>query len=338
MQVKIAKPQAIILDFLSTAIKAGFIEKGLFAYVRKHGRAVIEQLWAKKDFKELVAKVRRQVRRDKRSQDDVPEMPEKNATAEQQQQALYDNIIWYLDHQKETSAHYKIKFAIYEAGYEQDKLVTHVYTDVAKNLKVWSDAGIKIYIFSNAWVKAQKMFMAKTNHGQLDQLITGFFDTSDIGEPTDSNSFKKLTTQIGAPAGEIVFLTKGIAEGKAAKEAGIHAILVISHSHQLKRYEKEDLDSFQRLRSFDELALDGAPAEEAAAPAAQEGATDDKTKRSEDSPADAQADSPASLEPPPAEGGQAEGGADSPAPAEGGADGAAPADGGAEGGAAGGVC
>jgi len=257
MKVTIPKPQAIVLDFLSTAIKAGFIEKGLYAYVRKHGRSIIAQKWNDSQFKELCAKVRRQTRRDRRSNEDVPAIPERTAPMEEQQEGIYNSIIWYLDNKRETSAHYKIKFAMYEVGFQNGSLKSHVYQDVERNLKRWHAMGIKIFIYSNAWVKSQKMFMEKTQHGELDSCITGYFDTSDIGEPTSVESFQKLIEKTGVPPDQMVFLTKGANEGVAARAAGIRALLVISHSHQLKRYTHEQLAEFERLRTFDDLLFEG---------------------------------------------------------------------------------
>lgn len=257
MKVTIAQPQAIVLDFLSTAIKAGFIEKGLFAYLRKHGKEYIEQKWATKEFKDLLTAVRRQTRRDLRSNDAIPKLAEQTEPLEAQQEALWQNILWGLDNHHETAAHYKMKFAIYEDGYEKGKLTTHVYTDVAKNMKKWNEMGIKLFIYSNAWSKSQEVFMKQTNHGNLFDLINGFYDTTGIGEPTDSNSFVKLLEKIGLPANDVVYLTKGVNEGRAAKAAGVHAILVISHQHQMKKYDPNDLSSFERLRSFDELSFKG---------------------------------------------------------------------------------
>lgn len=280
MRVRVAQPAVIVLDFLSTAIKAGFIEKGLYAYVRKHGKEVLKQNWGKAEFKELIGKVRRQVRRDRRTNEAVPEVVDKNASLDQQADSIYNSLIWYLDQRKETSAHYKLKFAIYEVGYLEGKLITHVYTDVAENMRAWHARGIMIYIYSNAWVRTQKLFMQKTNHGELDSCITGYFDTSDIGDPTEVGSFKKLIHRIDVPAANILFLTKSIAEGNAAKAAGIDSLLVsslslnsvltplvqvISHSHQMKYYDPQALAEYNRLRSFDELEFEGDPASMAGA-------------------------------------------------------------------------
>lgn len=136
-------------------------------------------------------------------------------------------------------------------------VVTHVYTDVARNVKKWKAEGIKIYIFSHAWVNTQRLFMKKTNHGELFSYIDGFHDTHEHGSITDPSSYQKLVSVMGTSPADTLFLTKGVSEGRAAKQAGIHAILVISHGHQLKRYAPEDLAAFERIRSFDELIWRG---------------------------------------------------------------------------------
>lgn len=225
--------------------------------MRKHGEEFIQQKWASKEFQDLLTAVRRQVRRDRRTNEEIPALAESGEPMEAQQRALFENVMWCLDNKHETAAHYKFKFAIYLDGYEKGVLSTHVYTDVAVNMRRWHEWGIKLYIFSNAWSKSQQAFMKQTNHGNLFDLITGYYDTTDIGPPTDPASFTKLLTTIGLPGEEVVFLTKGAEEGNAAKSVGIHSILVVSHQHQLKRYAEEDLRSFERLRSFDELVLRG---------------------------------------------------------------------------------
>lgn len=285
MKVIIDKPQAVIIDFMSTAVKVGFIEKGLFAYVRKHGMDVIQKNWGKREFRDLAANVRRQVRRDMRDRKDLKDIPviaEKTSPIEEQQKSLYHNLLWYLDHKIETSAHYKMKFHIYDDGYNRDKLVTHVYSDVARNFKKWKEQSVKIFIYSNAWEKSQQSLMKKTNHGDLQPLIDGYYDTQSIGDASSPDSFKKLLGKIGIPPDKVIFLTKGAKEAHAAKECSILSILVISHNNQLKKYTPEDLASFQKIRSFDELFWRGEDTSSAPSPENKS----DPTNSSTASPAD----------------------------------------------------
>lgn len=254
-KVLVKKPSAIVLDFMSTAIKAGFIEKALYKYLRTQGRQVISQKWEEKSFKDIVAQVRKQVRKDSASDQEIPKVSDKTASMEEQQESLFNNMVWMMDHERETDAHYRLKFAIYEEGYNKGIVFTHVYQDVARNIPQWKSMGMKIFFFSHAWIQTQKLFMKFTNHGELFSHIDNFFDTQALGPMNSPESYERLAQAIGLPKEQILFLTKGTEEGNAAKAVGIHSILVVSHSYQLQKYNRDDLASFERIRSFDELGF-----------------------------------------------------------------------------------
>lgn len=250
MQITTNKPKAVVIDMMSTAVKAGFIEKALYRFLRNHGLEVIQQKWGDKDFMETATAVRRQVRQEAPFNASMPPVADKNDPMDQQQQTLYNNMIWMIENGRETDAHYKLKYAIYVDGYDKGRLYTHVYSDVARNIRKWKGQGIRVFLFSHAWVVVQQLFMAKTNHEPLSAFIDGYFDNRTLGPMEQAQSFRMLMNNIKVPAGEVIFLTKGVAEGRAAKEAGIHSILVISHRHQMERYDKNDLQAFERIRSF----------------------------------------------------------------------------------------
>lgn len=250
MQIITNKPKVVVIDMMSTAVKAGFIEKALYRYLRNHGLEVIQQKWGEKEFMEAATAVRRQVRQDGAYNAAMPAIADKNDPMDQQQQTLFNNMLWMMDNGQETDAHYKLKYAIYVAGYERGALYTHVYQDVARNIRKWKSQGIRIFLFSHAWVVVQQLFMGRTNHEPLSGFIDGYFDNRTLGPMEQSKSFQTLLASIKVPASEVIFLTKGVAEGRAAKEAGIHSILVVSHRTQMQRYDKNDLTSFERLRSF----------------------------------------------------------------------------------------
>jgi enolase-phosphatase E1 len=255
MKVEAPKPEAIVLDFMSTAVKAGFIEKALYKYLRRKGRDVMSQKWEDKSFKEVVTQVRRQVRKDisERPELGIPAVAEKKADMIQQQDTLFTNMLWMMDHDMETDAHYRLKYAIYESGYASGEVLTHIYTDVSRNIPKWKEQGIKIFLFSHAWIQTQKLFMKTTNHGDMFHFIDGFYDTKALGRMDRPESYIKLMQELNLSPDQVIFLTKGINEGNAAKGAGIRSILVISHSYQLERYDPNALSTFERIRSFDEL-------------------------------------------------------------------------------------
>lgn len=250
MQIFTNKPKAVVIDMMSTAVKAGFIEKALYRFLRHHGQEVIQQKWGEKDFMETAAAVRRQVRQEAPFTPAMPPVADKKAAMEEQQTSLFNNMIWMIDNGRESDAHYKLKYVIYVDGYEKGRLYTHVYSDVARNIRKWKEQGIRVFLFSHAWIMVQQLFMAKTNHDSLSGFIDGYYDNQTLGPMEQANSFKLLMDAIKVPSTDVIFLTKGVAEGRAAKESGIHSILVISHRHQMGRYVKQDLQSFERIRSF----------------------------------------------------------------------------------------
>ncbi|KPM05227.1 enolase-phosphatase E-1-like protein 1 [Sarcoptes scabiei] len=122
-------------------------------------------------------------------------------------------------------------------GYNRNKIETPVYSDVAIQIKHWRiTQNIKLYVLSNGWVEATKRFMAKTNHGDLNLLIDGHFDSTS-GPLDDPNTFRRVVEQISLPPTQVLFLTKSPSENKAALEAGLNSILVMTHRRDLARLD-----------------------------------------------------------------------------------------------------
>lgn len=87
-----------------------------------------------------------------------------------------------------------------------------VYDDVSKAFDQWLLAGVKIYIYSSGSVEAQKLLFANTEYGDLLPKLAGHFDTQ-IGLKKEVDSYTKILKEIGAGAGETLFLTD-IVDGK----------------------------------------------------------------------------------------------------------------------------
>lgn len=77
---------------------------------------------------------------------------------------------------------------------------------MSKAFDQWCLAGVKIYIYSSGSVDAQKQLFANTQHGDLLPKLSGHFDTQ-IGAKREVDSYKKILKEIGAGAGETLFLT-----------------------------------------------------------------------------------------------------------------------------------
>jgi enolase-phosphatase E1 len=70
-------------------------------------------------------------------------------------------------------------------------------------------------------VPAQKLFFAHSEAGDLGPLLSGYFDT-ETGPKREAESYRRIATSIGVPAGEILFLSDIVEELDAAAAAGLH--------------------------------------------------------------------------------------------------------------------
>ena len=108
-------------------------------------------------------------------------------------------------------------------------LVTSIYSDVAIQMKRWRcDYDIKLFVVSHGWTEANKVFLSRTNQGDMTLLIDGYFDTKN-GQWKDPAAFRKLLDQIGVQSRSVVLFTKTGAVARAAASLGILPIIVTTH-------------------------------------------------------------------------------------------------------------
>lgn len=81
-----------------------------------------------------------------------------------------------------------------------------IFDDVAKNFESWTANDLKLYIFSSGSVDAQKLLFKYSQEGDLLKHISGHYDTT-VGPKQESESYKKIMSELGLKEDEIVFLT-----------------------------------------------------------------------------------------------------------------------------------
>ena len=247
-QIKVPKPKAIVMDMSGTAVKSGFIDKILLPYVRNNVKAYVEEKWSDKTVKKDIDRLR------KESQESEKKIAASEANVAEQQQSVVDYILWALDNKKETKAISQFRFHMWFDAYDNNKLQTPVYSDVAIQVKKWKDLDIKIYVLSNSWYEMTKKSFSNTTQGDLNLMIDGHFDTS-LGALNEKDTYNKLIEKIGFPKEEILFLTKSGEEGRTAKEAGLPVVLVMTHRKDIEKLNEEE-KQMQRIRTFNELEFD----------------------------------------------------------------------------------
>lgn len=220
---------AILTDIEGTTSSISFVHDVLFPYARKHIGAFIKTHLQEPRVAEQIAAVR----------DLTGESLDDEAVIALLQQ-------WIGEDRKVTPLK-ALQGMIWKAGYENGDFKGHMYNDAVRNLKVWHDSGICLYVFSSGSVAAQKLLFAHTSHGDLTPLFSGYFDTT-TGPKQDPASYAKIADAIGLPAADILFLSDVSQELDAAHRSGMHTMLLARDEH-IPPSEQ----SFALARSFDDI-------------------------------------------------------------------------------------
>ncbi|HEX2139555.1 MAG TPA: acireductone synthase, partial [Woeseiaceae bacterium] len=136
---------------------------------------------------------------------------------------------------------------VWERGYRKGDFTGHVYADTAPAFRRWRERGAAIYIYSSGSVKAQQLLFGHSEAGDLQPLISGYFDTT-VGSKRDEGSYRRIAERIGLPAEAILFLSDVTEELDAAAGAGMKTL-------QLARDEPLRAGHHPLARDFNEVTI-----------------------------------------------------------------------------------
>jgi len=115
---------------------------------------------------------------------------------------------------------------IWEEGYRNGELVSHIYPDVPPVLRAWHDRSIRLYIYSSGSARAQQLIYGHTVAGDLTPLLSGYFDTR-VGHKREVESYHRIAEAIAVPPQRIVFLSDVRQELDAARDAGWQTVWLV---------------------------------------------------------------------------------------------------------------
>jgi enolase-phosphatase E1 len=133
---------------------------------------------------------------------------------------------WLMDRDRKSPALKLLQGLIWEQGYRAGRLQGDVFDDVAPALERWRAARIGVAIYSSGSALAQRMLFATTAHGDLTQLIAGFFDTT-VGGKTSVESYRRIADELGWPPDRLLFVSDVTTELDAARAAGCQTLLCV---------------------------------------------------------------------------------------------------------------
>ncbi|SFM48964.1 acireductone synthase [Marinobacter zhejiangensis] len=132
---------------------------------------------------------------------------------------------WIKDDRKETPLK-ALQGMLWEQGYQHGHFHGHVYPDAAHYLKVWSERGLRLYVYSSGSVKAQKLIFGFSEEGDLTPCFSGYFDTR-VGAKREPEAYQAIIEELGVDPKTVLFLSDVEAELEAAEAVGIRTAWLV---------------------------------------------------------------------------------------------------------------
>ncbi|MGN6817449.1 MAG: acireductone synthase [Sphingomonas sp.] len=190
-------PKAILLDVEGTTTSIAYVAEVLFPYARERIPGWVPM------HREEIASV-------------LAGMPAGDPVT---------TLLGWMDVDAKETALKDIQGRIWREGYEAGELRGHVYPDTPEALKRWTDAGIRVCIYSSGSVEAQKLIFGHSDAGDLTRYLSGYFDTTS-GPKREAASYTTIAKALKLDPADILFVSDVSAETDAAKAAGIRALLI----------------------------------------------------------------------------------------------------------------
>ena len=115
---------------------------------------------------------------------------------------------------------------VWQAGYETGALRAPVFPDVRPAFERWSNAGMRIAIYSSGSVLAQKLLFRYTDQGDLSPYLSGYFDAK-TGPKLASMSYGRISGELKTRPSEILFISDTTEELDAANRCGLNVLLSV---------------------------------------------------------------------------------------------------------------
>lgn len=221
--------KAIVTDIEGTTSSLSFVKDILFPYARSH----LPDFVRKHQDDPQVASLLNDARRE--------------AGADLDDEQLIAQLVEWIDRDQKMTSLKSLQGLIWQTGYQQGDFYGHIYEDAARCLKIFSEQGYLLYVYSSGSVHAQKLLFSHSEYGDLTPLFSGYFDTH-IGGKKEISSYRRIAEQINLEPNEILFLSDIKDELDAALQAGFNTYWLVrgqSLNTQAEHRQIGDFDSIQ---------------------------------------------------------------------------------------------
>jgi len=246
MSSSLANISGILLDIEGTTTPIAFVREVLFSYARSQVRNYLAAHFDSAETIADLARLREEHAADIKQGLGPP--PLLDGPREVEIGSITEYVRWLIERDRKSTGLKSLQGKIWRDGYLDGTLKAQVFADVPRALKRWHDAGLKISIFSSGSVLAQRLLFAHTQAGALTSYIDNYFDTTN-GSKTNVESYRRIASELGLQAGEILFVSDVVGELDAARVAGMQTLLCIRPGNQVQSLSQQH----QIIQSFDEI-------------------------------------------------------------------------------------
>ncbi|MBW8312755.1 MAG: acireductone synthase [Rhizobium sp.] len=169
-----------------------------------------------------------------------------------QDEMIVETLQGWIDADRKHTALKALQGMLWEKGYGSADFTAHMYPDAVEALGRWHSAGHRIAVYSSGSVPAQKLFFGHSDAGDLTPLISGWFDT-ETGGKREAESYRRIVSALGVPAGEVLFLSDVVEELDAAREAGLGTVLLDRRNDYPQPRLGEATHGHARVESFADI-------------------------------------------------------------------------------------
>lgn len=226
---------AIVTDIEGTTTDIAFVHDVLFPYARARMPAWLREYAQAPTVAAAVEDVR-------------TEIDEPDADLER----VIEVLERWMDADKKITPLKTLQGMIWQHGYEAQDFSGHVYDDAVAALQAWADDRRALFVYSSGSVAAQKLLFSYSDHGDLSDLFSGYFDTH-MGPKKKTSSYQRIARELGEMPGSLLFLSDVGDELDAAKAAGWQTCWVARDEQTMDKATESEAHAV--VRSFEEIEL-----------------------------------------------------------------------------------
>ncbi|KAJ2006374.1 enolase-phosphatase E1 [Coemansia thaxteri] len=206
----------VLLDIEGTTTPISFVHEVLFPYVADSVAEFLATRWADEEVQTHVQAIARQANEDVAAGIASAVGIDLDAdSSDEIRRKVLANIEWQMKADRKIGALKGLQGYMWRFGFESGQLKGAMYPDAVQAMKRWHESGKRIFIYSSGSVEAQKLIFGFSDHGDLQDYISGYYDTK-VGPKTSAASYSNIAQDIGLHPTRILFISDNILEIQAA--------------------------------------------------------------------------------------------------------------------------